>query len=90
VYPLHRFRIGHKITPAFLAGRGASVRIFLNGEEKAVSDSLTVSQLLQQLGLGERRIAVEINEEIVPRSRHAARRLSGGDRIEVVFAVGGG
>lgn len=66
------------------------MRIFLNGEEKAVSDSLTVSQLLQELGLGERRVAVEINEEIVPRSRHAAQRLNVGDRIEVVFAVGGG
>lgn len=66
------------------------MRIFLNGEEKAVSDSLTVSQLLQELGLGQRRVAVEINKEIVPRSRHAAHQLNGGDRIEVVFAVGGG
>lgn len=67
-----------------------SVRIFLNGEEKAVGDALTVSQLLRELGLGERRVAVEINHEIVPRSRHTTHTLRRDDRIEVVFAVGGG
>jgi sulfur carrier protein len=66
------------------------MRVFLNGEEKAIGDALTVSQLLRGLGLGERRIAVEINREIVPRSQHAAHRLKHDDRIEVVFAVGGG
>ncbi|OGI69974.1 MAG: thiamine biosynthesis protein ThiS [Candidatus Muproteobacteria bacterium RBG_16_60_9] len=66
------------------------MHIFLNGETKTVGDALTVSQLLHELGLGERRVAVEINQEIVPRSRHAAHRLQRDDRIEVVFAVGGG
>ena len=66
------------------------MRIFLNGEEKMIGDPLTVSQLLRELGLGERRVAVEINQEIVPRSRHATCTLKRDDRIEVVFAVGGG
>lgn len=66
------------------------MRVYLNGEERTVGDAVTVSQLLKELGLGERRVAVEINQEIVPRSRHAAHQLMRDDRIEVVFAVGGG
>lgn len=66
------------------------MRIVYNGEEKTVSDAITVQQLLGELGLAERRVAVEVNREIVPRSRHAEYRLKGDDRVEVVFAVGGG
>ncbi len=66
------------------------MRVFLNGESKTIGDAVTVSQLLHDLGLGERRVAVEINEEIVPRSQHSAYRLRHDDRIEVVRAVGGG
>lgn len=66
------------------------MRIFLNGEEKTVSPALTVTQLLKELGLAERRVAVEINREIVPRSQHPEYRLQDGDRVEVVFAIGGG
>lgn len=66
------------------------MRIFLNGEAKSFGDPLTVAQLLGALGLAERRVAVEINQEIVPRSRHAEHRLRDDDRVEVVFAVGGG
>lgn len=66
------------------------MRIFLNGEAKTCDSVFTVTQLLSELGLTERRVAVEINQEIVPRSRHAEHRLREGDRVEVVFAVGGG
>lgn len=66
------------------------MRVFLNGESKTVGDAVTVSQLLRDLGLGERRVAVEINQEIVPRSLYAAHRLQHDDRVEVVRAVGGG
>lgn len=66
------------------------MQIFLNGEAKIFGSPLTVSQLLGELGLAERRVAVEINQEIVPRSRHAEHRLQDEDRVEVVFAVGGG
>jgi sulfur carrier protein len=66
------------------------MKIYLNGVEKRLPSALTVAQLLVDLGLAERRLAVEINQEIVPRSRHAERRLQDDDRVEVVVAVGGG
>lgn len=66
------------------------MRVFLNGESKTIGDGVTVSQLLRDLGFGERRVAVEVNHEIVPRSQHAAHQLQRDDRIEVVRAVGGG
>lgn len=66
------------------------MHIFLNGEDKSLDSPLTVAQLLAQLGLTERPVAVEINQEIVPRSRHAEYRLQERDRVEVVMAIGGG
>ncbi len=66
------------------------MRIVLNGEPQTLSDVLTVTQLLAHMGLTGRRVAVEINKEIVPRSRHPEHRLQQDDRIEVVFAIGGG
>ncbi|HEX7043070.1 MAG TPA: sulfur carrier protein ThiS [Burkholderiales bacterium] len=66
------------------------MHILLNGEEKTLPGSVTVTELLEQLGMAHRRVAVEVNREIVPRSRHAEHRLQPGDRVEVVFAVGGG
>jgi sulfur carrier protein len=66
------------------------MRIVLNGEDKSLDGSPTVSQLLAQLGLAERRVAVEINREILPRSRHAEYRLQERDQVEVVLAIGGG
>jgi sulfur carrier protein len=67
-----------------------AMRIFYNGEDRVVDDALTVQQLLEQQGIAGRRVAVEVNGEIVPRSRYAEHRLGEGDRVEVVFAVGGG
>jgi sulfur carrier protein len=64
--------------------------IVLNGDRLAVADSITVFALLQAQGLAERRVAVEINGEIVPRSRHGEHVLQPGDHIEIVHALGGG
>lgn len=64
--------------------------IVLNGEPRSLTHALTVLELLQGEGLGERRVAVEVNGEIVPRSRHAGYALQQGDRIEIVHALGGG
>lgn len=50
----------------------------------------TVAGLLEGQGLSGRRVAVEVNREIVPRSAHASRALVAGDRVEVVHALGGG
>jgi len=64
--------------------------VTLNGAPREFPAPLTFSQLVDELALGGRRIAVERNGEIVPRSRFPEARLHDGDRIEVVVAVGGG
>jgi sulfur carrier protein len=67
------------------------MRLQLNGDTIALSeDSLSISELLARQGLGARRVAVEVNGEIVPRSRHAEHRLKDDDIIEIVHALGGG
>lgn len=68
----------------------ARMEIVLNGEPRSLSAPLTVFELLQAEGLGERRVAIEVNGEIVPRSRHREHVLAEGDRIEIVHALGGG
>jgi sulfur carrier protein len=67
------------------------MRIQLNGEAHTLApEDLTVARLVESLGLTGQRIAVEVNEEIVPRSQHGETRLAEGDRVEVVHAIGGG
>jgi len=66
------------------------MQVIINGEPRELDEALTVAGMLEALSMRGRRIAVEINEEIVPRSRHAEHRLREGDRIEVVGAIGGG
>ena len=66
------------------------MRIFFNGQPREVSEGTTVAQLLQQLELQPRYVAVEVNLELVPRQRHEAFVLQAGDRLEVVTLVGGG
>ncbi len=66
------------------------MRLLVNGEERQVEPSTTVKQLLSSLGLGETLVAVERNEEVVPRALHKSTHLSDGDRVEVVHFVGGG
>ena len=64
--------------------------IVVNGSARLCGDKATVADLIRDLALEGKRIAVERNGEIVPRSRHADTPLAPGDRIEVVRAVGGG
>ena len=66
------------------------ITVLLNGAQREFPAPLTFIQLLDELELAGRRLAVERNGEIVPRSRFAESRLADGDRIEVVMAVGGG
>lgn len=66
------------------------MRVILNGQPHTLPGSCTVAELVAQLGLEGRRIAVEINREIVPRSRFAEHRVQEEDRIEIVHFVGGG
>jgi sulfur carrier protein len=67
-----------------------AIHVTLNGAPREFAAPLTFSQLIDELALAGRRLAVERNGEIVPRSRYGEARLSDGDRIEVVMAVGGG
>ncbi len=66
------------------------MEIVLNGEPLRVEEATTIAQLLDRTGLTERRVAVEVNRSIVPRSQHGQHRLNAGDRVEVVHAIGGG
>lgn len=66
------------------------MQIQLNGEVRDFASGLTVAELIDSLGLTGRRIAVERNEEIVPKSEHGTITLAEGDRIEIVHAIGGG
>lgn len=64
--------------------------IVINGEEQEVEASLSLSQLLSRLGLSPGGVAVEVNREVVPRTRFDECFLAEGDRVEVVHFVGGG
>lgn len=66
------------------------IEIQLNGEPHRVAAGSTVSDLIAQLDLGGRRIAVEYNLEILPKSEHPRTALAPQDRIEIVHAIGGG
>ncbi len=66
------------------------MQIYLNGEEQQFPETVTMSELVQQLDLGDQRFAIEVNEELVPRSSFDDYQLQPGDRIEIVQAIGGG
>jgi sulfur carrier protein len=66
------------------------IQLSINGEPRSFPAPLDVAGLLEALALGGRKVAVERNGEIVPRSRHASTPLADGDRLEIVVAVGGG
>ena len=66
------------------------MRVWLNGEAKTLADGSTIGELLTQLRLQPVRVAVEVNEDVVPRKSYAQTNLHDGDRVEVVTFVGGG
>jgi thiazole synthase len=66
------------------------MNLTINGEPKDLPEPLTVADLLARLGLDRGKVAVEVNEAVVPRLRHGEHRLDQGDRVEVVTLVGGG
>ncbi|MCQ4294362.1 sulfur carrier protein ThiS [Pseudomonas stutzeri] len=66
------------------------MQIQLNGEPYELPAGETLADLLVRLELSGRRLAVELNRDIVPRSAHASTELSDGDHVEVVHAIGGG
>lgn len=67
-----------------------SILIRLNGHGREIPEGTTIADLLHLAGYGGRRVAVERNGEIVPRSRHVQTVVAAGDQLEVVHAIGGG
>lgn len=68
----------------------SALRLTVNGEPSECAPGTTVADLLATMDTAGKRVAVERNGEIVPRSLHAATALAAGDRLEIVIAVGGG
>jgi thiamine biosynthesis protein ThiS len=66
------------------------MQVIVNGTPRAVEAPVTLAELVRVLGLEGKRIAIERNGEIVPKSRYAATRVDADDRLEIVGAVGGG
>jgi sulfur carrier protein len=66
------------------------MRVTLNGEARELRDGLTVAELVQELGLRARRIAVEVNLDVVARDEYPCRPLRDGDTVEIVHFIGGG
>ncbi len=66
------------------------MNIYLNGEARQVPDNCSAAQLIEELGLGGKRIAMEVNREIVPRSSYTDTLLQADDKVEIVHAIGGG
>ena len=66
------------------------IAITVNGERREFAHPFAFTQLIEELGLAGKRVAVERNGEIVPRSQFAARCIAEGDKLEIVVAVGGG
>jgi len=66
------------------------MRLIINGDARDFSDELTLSGLVEQLGMKAERVAIELNRDIVPRGQWPATALRDGDRLEIVHFVGGG
>jgi sulfur carrier protein len=82
--------VARTIHISMMSSTPAICRLTVNGEPLDVPLDTTVASLLESMEVAGKRVAVERNGEIVPRSRHASVELAPGDRIEIVVAVGGG
>jgi len=72
------------------SGKQRMITIFLNGNDKQLDDNTSITRLLETLSLGDKRLAVELNQQIVPRSDFASVTLNDQDHVEIVQAIGGG
>jgi len=66
------------------------MRVMLNGEPQTFPDDLTVADLIVRLGLNQRRVAIEVNRQIIARATYAACTITENDEVEIVHFVGGG
>ena len=76
----HRQTLIYKVT----------MNIYLNGDIHNLSETITIEQLIVSLNLSGKRIAIEVNEAIIPRSEHGTYQIQTNDKVEVVQAIGGG
>lgn len=66
------------------------MQIILNGDQLELKDGSNLSQLINKLHLTGKRLAIEVNREIIPKSEHDKHTLKEGDQVEIVHAIGGG
>ena len=66
------------------------MEIFVNGEPRRFEQAVSIASLLEELKCADRRVAVEVNRAIVPRSGYVDYMVRPGDRVEIVHAIGGG
>ena len=66
------------------------MQLTINGQCRQTAENATIAELLDELKLSGKPVAVEVNLELVPKQRHAEHRLAEGDRLEIVTLVGGG
>ncbi|HEX4854697.1 sulfur carrier protein ThiS [Arenimonas sp.] len=66
------------------------MQIQLNGQAREIAAGTTLAALLEAAGYAGRKVAVEVNLDVVPRSQHASHVLADGDRVEIIHAIGGG
>ena len=66
------------------------ITIILNGENTQIDSDINIEQLLDSMNLSEKRLAIEINQQIIPRSEFTSHCLSEQDKVEIVQAIGGG
>ncbi len=66
------------------------MNVFVNGESREIADGAWMADLVEELALNGQRFAVEVNAELIPRSRFSEHHLKPGDKIEIIQAVGGG
>ena len=71
-------------------GDNGAMEIQLNGAPHPLAGECSIAEFLEQAGLATRRVADEVNGEIVPRGAHATHQLHAGDKVEIVHALGGG
>lgn len=66
------------------------IHIVLNGQAHTINQKTSIQELLVSLALQEKRIAVEVNKALVPRSQHSTYYINSNDQVEIVHAIGGG
>jgi thiamine biosynthesis protein ThiS len=66
------------------------MQVMLNGESRHVRDGISVADLIAELSLNGKRLAVDLNQEVLPREQYGERRIAAGDVVEIVHFIGGG